>query len=148
MSYSVGYLQRAERLAQQSNCQKSKFGAVLVDTTGKIIGGGYNYSIVPNLCCMRSNTGHGCELERCGAVHAEQAAILHAAKERYNISGSTLWLWGDRYTGEGLYYCSLCGRVMYAAGVAFIGMSSRIISVQTAVEEAYRYILGAEFTAV
>lgn len=111
-SFDEIYMELAENLAKRSHCVKAKVGAVLTKDT-RIISLGYNGPPAgthncdiewPNTGCPRDSKG-SCSL----ALHAEQNAILYAAKSNVSIEGSTLYVT--------LSPCISCARVIYTLGI-------------------------------
>lgn len=106
------YMELAERISQKSHCVKMKVGAVLTKDT-RIISLGYNGppahthncdEVWPEEGCPRSIKG-GCSL----ALHAEENAILYAAKNKVTIEDATLYLT--------LSPCLACARTVYTMGI-------------------------------
>ena len=88
-SFDEIYMELAENLAKRSHCVKAKVGAVLTKDT-RIISLGYNGppagthncdEVWPEDGCARDSKG-SCSL----ALHAEQNAILYAARNNFSIS--------------------------------------------------------------
>ncbi len=106
------YMELAENLAKRSHCVKAKVGAVLTKDT-RIVSLGYNGppagthncdEVWPDDGCARDSKG-SCSL----ALHAEQNAILYAAKSNISIEGSTLYVT--------LSPCISCARVIFTLGI-------------------------------
>ncbi|MBN4081775.1 dCMP deaminase family protein [bacterium AH-315-C07] len=106
------YMELAEILARKSHCVKANVGAVLVKDT-RIVSVGYNGPPSkthncdeewPDEGCPRDNNG-GCSL----ALHAEENAIIFAAKNGTGVEGSTLYMT--------LSPCLPCSRLIYTAGI-------------------------------
>lgn len=111
-SFDDIYMELATNLSLKSHCVKAKVGAVLTKDT-RIISLGYNGppagthncdEVWPNDGCPRDSKG-SCSL----ALHAEQNAILYAAKNNVSIEGSTLYVT--------LSPCISCARVIYTIGI-------------------------------
>lgn len=111
-SFDEIYMELAENLAKRSHCVKAKVGAVLTKDT-RIISLGYNGppagthncdEVWPDVGCPRDSKG-SCSL----ALHAEQNAILYAAKSNISIEGSTLYVT--------LSPCISCARVIFTIGI-------------------------------
>lgn len=111
-SFDDIYMELAENLAARSHCVKAQVGAVLTKDT-RIISLGYNGppagthncdEVWPKDGCPRDSKG-SCSL----ALHAEQNAILYAAKNNVAIEGSTLFVT--------LSPCIACARVIYSVGI-------------------------------
>jgi dCMP deaminase len=111
-SFDDIYMELAERLAGRSHCVKIKVGAVLTKDT-RIVSLGYNgppagtYNCDeewPNEGCPRDSKG-GCSL----ALHAEQNAIIYAAKNNVPLENCTLYVT--------LAPCLACARIIFASGI-------------------------------
>jgi dCMP deaminase len=111
-SFDDIYMELAEKLAQRSHCVKAQVGAVLTKET-RIVSLGYNGPPAgthncdiewPNEGCPRDSKG-SCSL----ALHAEQNAILYAAKNNIVMNGSTLYVT--------LSPCIACARVIFTVGI-------------------------------
>lgn len=118
------YLGIAAAVAQRSTCLRRRYGAVIIKND-EIISTGYNGAArgEPNCCdegeCWRArnNIPHGEQYEKCVAVHAEQNAIISAA--RRDMLGSTLYLAGFDQNGEmaNPAPCVICSRLIKNAGI-------------------------------
>ena len=102
----------AAKLALRSHCVKAQVGAVLTKDT-RIISLGYNGPPAgphncdlewPEVGCARDSKG-SCSL----ALHAEQNAILYAAKNNVSMADATLYVT--------LSPCISCARVIYTTGI-------------------------------
>lgn len=125
------YLDLAQTVAQRSTCLRRKYGAVIVKND-EIISTGYNGA--PRGCtnctdigsCKREemNIPSGERYELCRSVHAEQNAIISAARK--DMIGSTLYLSGiDAKTGKVLPVsepCSMCKRFILNSGISQVIM--------------------------
>lgn len=123
------YLNIAEAVVARGTCIRRNFGAVIVNHD-EIVSTGYVGSPRgrDNCCdrgeCIRSklNVPRGERYELCRSVHAEQNAIISAA--RRDMIGSTLYLVGLNYEDnsyiEKANPCSLCKRMIINAGISKI----------------------------
>ena len=111
-SYEEIYMELAEKLALRSHCVKAQVGAVLTKDT-RIVSLGYNGppagthncdDVWPEEGCPRDSKG-SCSL----ALHAEQNAILYAAKNNIVIDGATLYVT--------MAPCISCARVIFTVGI-------------------------------
>lgn len=138
------YLGIAREVAERSTCLRRRYGAVIVKND-EIISTGYNGAArgEKNCCdlgeCWREahNIPHGEQYEKCVAVHAEQNAVISAA--RRDMIGATLYLAGYEYkplqvdlgqkgsftldgwipmNGEDVKPCLICKRMIQNAGIA------------------------------
>src|ERR1022692_3998933 len=106
------YMELAQNLSHKSHCVKIKVGAVLTKDT-RIISLGYNGPPAgtnncdeewPDTGCPRDSKG-GCSL----ALHAEQNAILYAAKNQMALDGATIYVT--------LSPCIACAKVLFSLGI-------------------------------
>ena len=125
ISIDDNFLSIAAAVARRSTCLRRQYGAVIIKND-EIISTGYNGAArgEPNCCdtgeCWReaNNIPHGEQYEKCVAVHAEQNAIISAA--RYEMLGSVLYLAGFDSNGElaAPAPCVICSRLIKNAGIA------------------------------
>ncbi len=120
------YLDIADTVSERSTCMRRKYGAIIVKDD-EIISTGYNGAPrrMRNCSeigyCKREDLGipSGQRYELCRSVHAEQNAIISAA--RRDMIGATLYLAGhSAKTGELLADtspCALCRRFIINAGI-------------------------------
>ena len=118
------YLSIAAAVSKRSTCLRRQYGAVIIKND-EIISTGYNGAArgEPNCCdtgeCWREahNIPHGEQYEKCVAVHAEQNAIISAA--RRDTIGSVLYLAGFDANGElaSPMPCAICSRFIKNAGI-------------------------------
>lgn len=111
-SFDEIFMRLANDVAKRSHCIYQQVGAVLAKDT-RVISIGYNgppsgtYNCDekwPEKGCPRSRTG-GCSL----ALHAEQNALLYAAKQGSSLEGATLYI--------SLSPCLSCAKVIFSMGV-------------------------------
>ena len=118
------YLSIAASVAKRSTCLRRQYGAVIIKND-EIIATGYNGAArgEPNCCdtgvCWReaNHIPHGEQYEKCVAVHAEQNAIISAA--RGEMLGGVLYLAGFDSNGELAEPapCMICRRMIKNAGI-------------------------------
>lgn len=118
------YLGIAEAVSKRSTCLKSQYGAVIVNND-EIISTGYNGSARSELnCCdigkctrIEQGLSFGERYDLCVSVHAEQNAIISAA--RRDMQGATLYLFKRK--GDEICFnpnpCYICLRLMKNAGI-------------------------------
>ena len=129
-SKEMYYLRIAEAVAARSTCLRRRYGAIIVKND-EIIATGYNgaprgeQNCVDCGFCQREALGvpKGERYELCVAVHAEQNAIISAA--RRDMIGATIYIVG--LERDGSYAnpapCIMCRRVIVNAGITkCIGM--------------------------
>ena len=111
-SFDEIYMNLAANLAQRSHCVKAQVGAVITKDT-RIVSLGYNGppagthncdEVWPETGCPRSIKG-GCSL----ALHAEENAILYAAKNKVTLENTVLYVT--------LSPCLPCARMIFTSGI-------------------------------
>lgn len=106
------YMELALNLAQRSHCVKKKVGAVLTKES-RIVSLGYNGPPAKTHNCDEEWPDTGCARDRKGgcslAIHAEQNAILYAAKNNIQLDSATLYVT--------LAPCLACARIIYTMGI-------------------------------
>ncbi len=111
-SFDSIYMELAQKLAQRSHCVRAHVGAVLTKDT-RIISLGYNGPPSGTHNCDLEWPGVGCAKDSKGscslALHAEQNAILYAAKNGVSMQGATLYVT--------LSPCIACARVIFTTGI-------------------------------
>lgn len=111
-SFDDIYMDLAETLAKRSHCVKAQVGAVLTKDT-RIISLGYNGPPTGTHNCDVEWPEEGCPRDSKGscslALHAEQNAILYAAKNQMALEGATLYVT--------LSPCIACARVIFTTGI-------------------------------
>jgi len=111
-SFDEIYMELAQNLAPKSHCVKIKVGAVLTKDT-RIVSLGYNGPPAGTHNCDEEWPGTGCPRDSKGscslALHAEQNAILYAAKNNVSVDGCTLYIT--------LSPCLACARIIYTMGI-------------------------------
>lgn len=107
------FMNLAVDLAKRSHCIKAQVGAVLARDT-RIISIGYNGPPAGTHNCDEEFAGVGCPRDSKGscslALHAEQNAILYAAKNGSAIEGATIYVT--------LSPCIACARIIYSMKIA------------------------------
>lgn len=123
------YLDIAETVLERGTCLRRNYGAIIVKND-QIISTGYvgaprgRRNCIDMGVCVRENLNvpRGERYELCRSVHAEQNAIIHAARE--DMIGSVMYLVGkDARTGEyvkNASACSLCKRMIINAGIDLV----------------------------
>lgn len=115
------FLEIAHVVKTRSTCIRRQVGAVIVKDH-RIISTGYNgaASGAPHcdkVGCIRNKLGikSGERHELCIAIHAEQNAIVHAAKYGTSIQGATLYCTHQP--------CAICAKMLVNAGIQRIVFS-------------------------
>ncbi|WP_042339172.1 deoxycytidylate deaminase [Desulfosporosinus youngiae] len=114
-SWDSYFMQMAQVVAGRSTCLRRQVGAVIVKDK-QILSTGYNGSPsglqhCDEIGCLRQSLGvpSGERHEICRAVHAEQNALVQAAKHGVAINGA------DLYTTH--QPCVLCTKLLINAGI-------------------------------
>ncbi|MEG1581630.1 MAG: dCMP deaminase family protein [Clostridia bacterium] len=112
------FMEMANLVSTWSSCFKTnrKVGAVIVKDR-RVLTTGYNgapagvASCIERGYCIRErlNIESGTHQETCYAVHAEQNAIIQAAKLGLSVDGGTIYVTHQP--------CSLCSRMLINAGI-------------------------------
>lgn len=127
------YLNVAKEICQRSTCQRRRFGAIIV-RDDQIISTGYPGSPRGAVNCLdvdqcpRTKAGikPGDRYDLCRSVHAEQNAIINAARAGVSLLGGTMYLYGENGVDGGapegellvnLKPCKMCRRVIINAGL-------------------------------
>ncbi len=107
------FMELAVNLAKRSHCIKAQVGAVLTKDT-RIISIGYNGPPAGTHNCDDEFPDTGCPRDSKGscslALHAEQNAILYAAKNGSAIEGATIYVT--------LSPCIACARIIYSMKIS------------------------------
>ena len=106
------YMDLAQLIARRSHCVKIQVGAVLTKDT-RIISIGYNGPPAGTHNCDIDFPEQGCTRDRKGscslALHAEENAILYAAKNKVSLDNAVLY--------QTLSPCLPCARIIYTMGI-------------------------------
>ncbi|RLF48806.1 MAG: cytidine deaminase [Thermoplasmata archaeon] len=105
----------AKSVARRSTCTRREVGAVIV-RDGKILSTGYNgppqgIRHCDIVGCLREELGikSGEHHELCRGIHAEQNAIVNAARFGISIYGSKIYIT--------TFPCSLCAKMIVNSGI-------------------------------
>ena len=111
-SFNDIYMDLAINLSKRSHCVKQNVGAVIAKDT-RIVSLGYNGPPAGTHNCDEEWPETGCERSSKGscslALHAEENAILYAAKNKVDLQGATLYVT--------LSPCLPCARMIYTTGI-------------------------------
>ncbi len=137
------YLEIADTVLKRGTCLRRNYGAVIVKND-EIISTGYTGAPRGRTNCIdlgfcareKLNIKSGEKYELCRSVHAEQNAVISAARK--DTLGSTMYMVGrDAKTGKLVGYidsCSMCKRVVINAGI------DKVIVKDENTKEGYRII--------
>ena len=121
------FLEQCQVVAKRSKCARRQFGAILTTEDGVHLSDGYNGSARGTLNCGRDlpcgkdlmNEPHQTSYAYCAAVHAEQNAIINAARNGVATKGSILFL-NSKEDGDCSRPCNMCMRGIINAGITDI----------------------------
>jgi len=119
----------AREVAQRATCMSMHFGCLIVKDD-QIISTGYNGAPRKTKDCYelgnclrrKMNIPSGQQYELCRSVHAEQNAIINAARAGVSLLGGDIYLYGERvFEGEKTqvksYPCFICKKMLLNAGI-------------------------------
>jgi dCMP deaminase len=120
------YLGIAKAVALRSPCLRRKYGAIIVKNDA-IVSTGYNgpargSTNCEEVGCIKEilNLPHYSGYDYCPAVHAEENAVINAARTGNSVIDGTLYLYGiDVKTNKPVagMPCPRCKRVLINAGI-------------------------------
>ena len=123
------YLNIAKEVARRSTCLCFHCGAIIV-RDDQIVSTGYNgaprntLDCIERGNCLRRKLGipSGQRYELCRSVHAEQNAIINAARAGVSILGGNMYIYGRRvYNGKkeltDVVPCFICKKMIINAGL-------------------------------
>ena len=116
VSWDEYFMEIAEIVKTRSTCLRRQVGAVIV-RDNRIITTGYNgapsgtFHCIDRGVCLREELGipSGQRHELCRALHAEQNAIIQAAKTGISTEGTTLYVTAQP--------CVICAKMCINAGI-------------------------------
>ena len=129
------YLDIARVVSSRSTCLKVMMGAIIVKedqiiATGYVGAPRHTKSSIEHGFCLRKKLSipSGTQYELCRSVHAEQNAIINAARAGVSLLGGDIYIFGEnRETGEILnaFPCFICKKMIINAGLNRIVTSVR-----------------------
>ena len=107
------FMEIATVVAKRSTCLRNQVGALFVKNK-RILSTGYNGAPAglehcDVVGCARENVESGTRHELCRAVHAEQNAIIQAARYGINITGASIYV--------NTQPCVVCAKMLINAGI-------------------------------
>jgi len=129
------YHQIAKSVASKSTCRTSLFGCIIVKED-QIISTGYVGAPRKVVDCLeigyclkkKKHIESGRGYEECRSVHAEQNAIINAARTGVSLLGGTMYLYGAKRKEDGEIFpikafpCLICKKMIINAGIErFVG---------------------------
>ena len=111
------FMELTEQVVSWASCLRRKVGAIIVREK-RVMATGYNgapagiASCIERGECLRQklNIPSGTQHELCFAAHAEQNAIIQAARYGVNINGATLYCTHQP--------CVICAKMIINAGIS------------------------------
>jgi len=126
------YLGIAEAVSKRSTCLLRKYGAIIVKDD-VIVSTGYNGAARKVKDCLELGfclkeeveAPQGIGYDFCIGVHAEENAIIHAARHGASVVDGTLYIYGE-FAKDGTvaeaHSCERCRRAIINAGIKFVVM--------------------------
>lgn len=125
-SKEESYLGIAREVSRRGTCLRRKFGAIIV-RDDQIISTGYvgsprkTKSSAERGFCLRDklNIPSGHRYELCRSVHAEQNAIINAARAGVSLLGGDMYVWGSNPDGSLInsFPCFICKKMILNSGL-------------------------------
>ncbi len=121
------YLNIAKEVARRSTCFRRSLGAIII-RDDQIISTGYvgaprkTKDSFEHGSCLRDklNIPHGQRYELCRSVHAEQNAIINAARSGVSLLGGDMYIFGSAYKTKksiNAFPCFICKKMIINAGL-------------------------------
>lgn len=118
-SWDEYFLRMAQLVAQRSTCLRRHVGCVAVSEDNRVLATGYN-GVPTGLThcnvkgCIREElrVPSGEKHELCWGVHAEQNAIIQAAKHAVSLKGAKLYCT--------TFPCSVCAKMLINVGIGSV----------------------------
>ena len=157
------FFNRARTAAERSTCLRRKIGAVIISHDRIELSSGYVGSprdtlhCIENGKCIRIELGinPGENYELCRSVHAEQNAIINAARVGISIVGGEMYIYSERIKGaynikrrrsDRIYGpCTICKKEIINSGLTAVHMKEEGIGDQTfKIEDLKRMLVEEE----
>ena len=121
------YLGIAEEVGRRSTCWRRSIGAIII-RDDQIISTGYvgaprkTKSSLEHGFCLRDKLKipHGQRYELCRSVHAEQNAIINAARAGVSLLGGDMFIYGNVFGKDktiDAFPCFICKKMIINAGL-------------------------------
>ncbi len=159
------YLNRAKVAAERSTCLRRKIGAVIVKDDVEVSSGYVGSPRGTEHCidtgrCLRTELGipPGERYELCRSIHAEQNAIINAARTGVSIVGGVMYIYSERVKGQysqksgetsRMYGpCMICAKMIINAGLEAVHMKEEGVGTKTYEMEDLKQMLREEEQAL
>ena len=133
------FLNRAKVVAERSTCLRRKVGAIIVNKDGVELSSGYSGAPrntehcidIGNCLRMNLKIPSGQRYELCRAVHAEQNAIINAARTGFSIVDGEMYISSEKIKDayrngdekDKIYGpCIICNKAIINAGLTVVYM--------------------------
>jgi dCMP deaminase len=124
------YMNIAKEVSRKSTCFRRAIGAIII-RDDQIISTGYTGAprktkdSLEHGFCLRDKLKipHGQRYELCRSVHAEQNAIINAARAGVSLLGGDMYLYGSKPGKEGpinAFPCFICKKMIINAGIKHV----------------------------
>ena len=128
------YLGIAREVARRSTCFRRSIGALIV-RDDQIVSTGYagaprkTRASTEHGFCLRDKLGipHGQRYELCRSVHAEQNAIINAARAGVSLLGGDMYIFGsvpESGAAINAFPCFICKKMLINAGLVRVVCSA------------------------
>jgi dCMP deaminase len=128
------YLGIAREVARRGTCYRRSIGALIV-RDDQIVSTGYagaprkTRASTEHGFCLRDKLGipHGQRYELCRSVHAEQNAIINAARAGVSLLGGDMYIFGsapESGTAINAFPCFICKKMLINAGMVRVVCST------------------------
>jgi dCMP deaminase len=155
------YLNRAKVAAERSTCLRRRIGAIIIRDDVEVSSGYVGSPKGTEHCidtgrCMRKELGipPGERYELCRSVHAEQNAIINAARSGATIAGGEMYIYSERVkqaynekageTSRIYGPCIICAKMLINAGIKAVHMKEEGAGTKTYTPEALKQMLDDE----
>jgi len=128
------YLNIAKEVAERATCFRNKGGAIIV-RDDQIIATGYIGAPRKTKDCFERNEclrnklkiPHGRQYEICRSVHAEQNAIINAARAGVSLLGGDIYIYCRDQEGKEIdsFPCFICKKMIINAGLKRVICSTK-----------------------
>ncbi len=128
------YLNIAKEVSKRSTCFRVKIGAIIVNQDAIVSTGyvgaprGTRDSLERGFCLRdKLNIPHGRNYEICRSVHAEQNAIINAARTGTKVLGGDMYIYGEDREDKRInaFPCFICKKMIINAGIERVVCSLR-----------------------
>ncbi|MDD4996450.1 MAG: deaminase [Patescibacteria group bacterium] len=128
------YLDIAKKIGERSTCFRNKLGTIII-RNDQIVATGYIGACRKTKDCLereeclrdKLEINHGERYEICRSVHAEQNAIINAARSGASILGGEMYISGTKTNGEKIdtFPCYICKKMIINAGLKRVICSTK-----------------------